>query len=181
MGDLADLSSHALKYSPYRSSCAQQDRQRWFGEGMVSLGRGNLNVAAVKLLSSRVRIWFWILEHSRDEWRYFLREKHRHNRIPAVSTDWFRTLNQCYLFVFRPPPIQEMLLQGSTTSGMPSRSGTSTSIVSSSQYQADSQTTVTRTTITYSSGDTTSSNAPTSDVKPETTPKNVPKMVSTTL
>ncbi|RCN25537.1 hypothetical protein ANCCAN_28750, partial [Ancylostoma caninum] len=77
-----------------------------------------------------------------------------------------------------PPPIQEMLLQqGSTTSGMPSRSGTSTSVISSHQYQPDSQTTVTRTTITYSDADTTGTPARKSDVKRETTPKRVPKMV----
>ncbi|EYB86556.1 hypothetical protein Y032_0277g1130 [Ancylostoma ceylanicum] len=77
-----------------------------------------------------------------------------------------------------PPPIQEMLLQqGSTQSGIPSRSGTSTSIVSSHQYQPDSQTTVTRTTITYSDADTTGASAPTTDVKPKTTPKRVPKLV----
>ncbi|RCN33107.1 hypothetical protein ANCCAN_21066 [Ancylostoma caninum] len=70
-----------------------------------------------------------------------------------------------------------LLQQGSTTSGMPSRSGTSTSVISSHQYQPDSQTTVTRTTITYSDADTTGTPARKSCVKRETTPKRVPKMV----
>ncbi|KAK6740613.1 hypothetical protein RB195_008831 [Necator americanus] len=79
-----------------------------------------------------------------------------------------------------PPPIQEMLLQkGSTTGSRGSRSGTSTSVVDSHQYQIDPETTVTHTTITFSDNDSIGSEVskPTCGAKQETTPKSVPKMV----
>ncbi|KHJ96901.1 hypothetical protein OESDEN_03129 [Oesophagostomum dentatum] len=83
-----------------------------------------------------------------------------------------------------PPPIQDMLYQQESTSA--SRSGVSTSVVDTHQYQADSQTTVTHTMITFTDGDTTGSTVPTGSTdfsgttsasKQESAVKRRPKMV----
>lgn len=83
-----------------------------------------------------------------------------------------------------PPPIQEALTTDGTSTGAPNRYGTSTSVVTSRQYEPEPGTTVTHTTITFT--DPQSSNIPVGsagstpvsvDPPQETTPKQAPKMV----